>query len=312
MIMWRNSHLTDEQLLLAIDGELAPRRASRVRTHLGRCSFCRARSARLERTLSAFIDAHREQMNEGISQSNTAAATLRNRLHQMDAPDGLMLWRRGPGTVPVWSWIAGAGAMLALLILVFRLSPISSLLSPATMISLSRKPAWAEPKSNLTPGATRLITASDVCTQQEQNSTSAIPSAIRQKVFQEYGLTNVRASDYELDYLITPELGGATDIRNLWPEPYTLTEWNAHVKDALENLLHQKVCSGEIDLPTAQHEIASDWISAYKKYFRTDRPLASPHFEPSSGLDPIDEGPNEEFLSVRLSGFDTRQWYPAR
>ena len=41
--------------------------------------------------------------------------------------------------------------------------------------------------------------------------------------------------EYELDYLITPELGGLADRRNLWPEPYGLRSWNAHAKDALEN-----------------------------------------------------------------------------
>jgi hypothetical protein len=34
------------------------------------------------------------------------------------------------------------------------------------------------------------------------------------------------------------------------------------------------VCDGELDLPTAQRDIATDWIVAYKKYFHTDRPLA--------------------------------------
>jgi hypothetical protein len=34
------------------------------------------------------------------------------------------------------------------------------------------------------------------------------------------------------------------------------------------------VCSGKLDLPTAQHEIATDWIAAYRKYFSTDEPLS--------------------------------------
>jgi hypothetical protein len=33
------------------------------------------------------------------------------------------------------------------------------------------------------------------------------------------------------------------------------------------------VCGGELDLSTAQRDIAADWIAAYKKYFHTDRPL---------------------------------------
>jgi hypothetical protein len=42
----------------------------------------------------------------------------------------------------------------------------------------------------------------------------------------------------------------------------------------LEEHLHQLVCAGRLDLPTAQRDIARDWIAAYKKYFHTDRPVA--------------------------------------
>jgi len=34
---------------------------------------------------------------------------------------------------------------------------------------------------------------------------------------------------------------------------------------ALERKLHKLVCAGQLDLGTAQREIASDWIEAYKK-----------------------------------------------
>jgi len=34
------------------------------------------------------------------------------------------------------------------------------------------------------------------------------------------------------------------------------------------------VCEGKIDISTAQHEMPSNWISAYKKYFHADRPLS--------------------------------------
>jgi hypothetical protein len=50
--------------------------------------------------------------------------------------------------------------------------------------------------------------------------------------------------------------------------------WNAHVKDTLEEHLHEMVCAGKLDLSTAQRDIAMDWIAAYKKYFQTDRPLS--------------------------------------
>jgi hypothetical protein len=57
----------------------------------------------------------------------------------------------------------------------------------------------------------------------------------------------------------------AERLKNLWPEPYDI-EWNARVKDRLENRLHAMVCAGEIDLPSAQKVIATDWVAAYKQY----------------------------------------------
>jgi hypothetical protein len=99
----------------------------------------------------------------------------------------------------------------------------------------------------------------------------AVPSSLREQVFREYGIVNPRPEDYEIDYLIAPGLGGAEDIHNLWPEPTSSSAWNARVKDALEERLHQLVCDGELDLPTAQRAIATDWITAYKKYLGTER-----------------------------------------
>ena len=55
--------------------------------------------------------------------------------------------------------------------------------------------------------------------------------------------------------------------------PNSSAVWNARVKDALEDRLHDLVCDGRLDLATAQRDISSDWIAAYKKYFETDEPL---------------------------------------
>jgi hypothetical protein len=50
--------------------------------------------------------------------------------------------------------------------------------------------------------------------------------------------------------------------------------WNVHFKDDLEERLHQLVCGGKLNLSTAQRDIATDWIAAYKNYFNTDKPLS--------------------------------------
>jgi hypothetical protein len=127
-----------------------------------------------------------------------------------------------------------------------------------------------------------------------------VPNSMRQQVLEEYRLKETDGDNYEIDYLITPGLGGADDIRNLWPEPLTAHEWSANVKDALEERLHQLVCTHQIDLGTAQREIATDWIAAYKKYFHTDRPLRPPS-RLSARKDPAPVGVRASTLSDSLT-----------
>jgi hypothetical protein len=133
------------------------------------------------------------------------------------------------------------------------------------------------PRADLTPGVTAPITVDDMCEPDRYGRTQPIPEAVHQAVFTRYGADYRRAAEYELDYLITPELGGAADARNLWPQPFGRTPWNAYVKDELERLFHRLVCDGKIELATAQREMASDWIAAYKRYFfsRSSKNLAS-------------------------------------
>lgn len=73
-------------------------------------------------------------------------------------------------------------------------------------------------------------------------------------------------NEFEIDHLISLELGGTNEITNLWPQSYLTTPWNAHLKDKLENRLHKLVCNGVITLDTAQKEIREDWTKAYEKY----------------------------------------------
>ena len=72
-------------------------------------------------------------------------------------------------------------------------------------------------------------------------------------------------ADYELDHLISLELGGAPrDPANLWPEPYA-GDANARQKDVVENYLHRQVCDAGMPLGEAQRLIATDWLSVYRK-----------------------------------------------
>ncbi len=81
-----------------------------------------------------------------------------------------------------------------------------------------------------------------------------------------YGYSHTNTKDYEEDHLISLELGGSpTDPKNLWPEPRKTIAPSGEAsedKDKIENLCHEKVCSGEIQLSDAQKQIASNWKTA--------------------------------------------------
>ena len=107
---------------------------------------------------------------------------------------------------------------------------------------------------------------------------------MKRQVYAEYGITEHHAGDYEVDHLISLELGGSNSIKNLWPESYRTSPWNARVKDRLEDKLHQLVCSGQLDLKTGQQAIASNWIEAYQKYVSPNPPATEPTSRRASGL----------------------------
>ena len=81
-----------------------------------------------------------------------------------------------------------------------------------------------------------------------------------------YDPTTIKRTDFEIDHLIPLSLDGQNSVANLWPQSYTTEPYNAHRKDVLEDTLHRLVCDRKLDLPTAQHAIAADWIAAYDKY----------------------------------------------
>jgi hypothetical protein len=117
-----------------------------------------------------------------------------------------------------------------------------------------------------TPGiALPGVTAVDVLRPGYAKSVRDVGEAEKARVFAEYGIKNHQPGEDEIDHLISLELGGSNDIKNLWPEPYH-GAWNAHMKDKLEGVLHQMVRDGRISLAQAQHEEATNWIVAYRNY----------------------------------------------
>ncbi len=138
---------------------------------------------------------------------------------------------------------------------------------PARGASGGSNPADAAylPNSQMTPGDTLDVTTKDICVSGYSSKVRDVPTSVKDQVYREYGITSHKPGQYEVDHLISLELGGSNSVRNLWPQSYT-GNWNAHIKDKLENKLHDDVCAGQVDLKTAQREISTDWIAAYKKY----------------------------------------------
>jgi hypothetical protein len=261
-----DSHLSDQQLLLDVDGELSAREEKRIRAHLAACWKCRTRRRELERAITDFVHVHQRQLDARLPPAAGPRALLKAQLAHVSAtqPRPSSSWFAVPPGLG-WALAAACGLVVLGLFLVRSVINRQDYSRPsAAIVSL--------PDSRLTPGAALLESRQAVCAQSSAKN-KAVPVALQRSVFQEYGITGAEPRAYEVDYLITPALGGADDIHNLWPHSYSATVWNAEVKDALEDRLRELVCDGNLDLTEAQREIATDWIAAYKKYFHTEEPL---------------------------------------
>jgi hypothetical protein len=232
-------HLTQQDLILLMDSE-----SGGARGHVNACALCRTRLEEIENTFAAFANLHQGTFNPQLPPASQSRAELRSRIQEAAAVR-TMNW-----------WFPATAIAACCLVIALYLHPMD----------------LSKPKITLTPGETRNVSLADVCRDESWGAPRAIPISLRQQVFHEYGIRDAHHGAYEVDYLITPELGGADSIRNLWPEPYSAV-WNAHVKDKLEQRLHGLVCSGQVDLATAQRDLSRDWIGAYKKYFRTEQPM---------------------------------------
>ena len=259
---WLQSHVSDEDLLLLAEGELPPGRLARVRRHLRACRACAARRGAVQEGLADLVRACREEQRP-------APDALRSRARLM-ARLAAGAGRRGARAAwPRVGWRRDALAAAGLIVV----AAVAATTVPRRGDDgAPRAQAAALPHPELTPGAARQVSVEEVCGRGRNAASPLVAAAVARQVFEDYGADYRRADEYELDFLITPELGGTADARNLWPQPYGATRWNAYVKDELERLFRRLVCDGEIDVPTAQREMATNWIAAYRRYFDTDRP----------------------------------------
>lgn len=166
-------------------------------------------------------------------------------------------------------------------------SPTSPVSSPASTMppsgdAWSPNDPWSLPNPRFGSGSTTGGgTFSQVCPHVDPSLEAARPTtAEKAAIYHEYGLSYPQPyGNFELDHIIPIELGGAPDSqqnlfpeRNSAPDPAMDAKWHLssafvhNRKDTLEDALHQLVCSGKVDLALAQHDISTDWVSAYHTY----------------------------------------------
>lgn len=134
------------------------------------------------------------------------------------------------------------------------------------------------PDARLTPGvALTNVSVQQICRPGYSKSVRNVPETEKRAVFIEYfGAIPAQPGNYEIDHLISLELGGANDEKNLWPETYDRAiPWNARTKDKLEDWMARQVrftlrrhgpIAASLLLKQYQAEISQDWIAAYQKY----------------------------------------------
>jgi hypothetical protein len=124
------------------------------------------------------------------------------------------------------------------------------------------------PNLKFTPGDIAFVPESLLCKHGYTASIRHVTKKMKHQVRYWYNIPDsVPEGTFEIDHLVSLELGGSNSIKNLWPQPYA-GKWGARTKDVLENKLHKLVCNGKITLSQAQYEVMTNWIEAYKKYVK--------------------------------------------
>jgi hypothetical protein len=149
----------------------------------------------------------------------------------------------------------------------------------AALLLRQKDPILPDPR--LTPGAIfPNATVEQICTPGYANVLNGgernVHASLKKQVFLEYfGSVPRHPGDYEIDHLISLELGGCNSINNLWPQSDLTQPWNSRVKDRLEDrmaallrecLKKQGHAAATQLLRQFQTEIAADWTNAYLKY----------------------------------------------
>ncbi len=185
------------------------------------------------------------------------------------------------------------------------------------------------PDTACTPGAVLTTDTKVMCVTGYTTTVRNVSISTKKKVFQEYGIPWSKRSNYEVDHLISLELGGSNNISNLFPESHLIKN-NSFTKDAFENYLHKQVCTGKLSITDAQYEISTNWLTynnarlnpAKTPVVKTNpsTPIVTPFVAATSIVQPnISSTPSQQNPATPQSGFQfytssygtTKYYYPA-
>jgi hypothetical protein len=120
------------------------------------------------------------------------------------------------------------------------------------------------PDRACTPGAVLVgLDVKRLCAPGYVQHAHHVTTASKQFAYGEYGFASPTTAGYKLDLLVPRGLGGSNLRANLWPA--SLRPPGFVEKETLSNYLHSRVCGHKLDLTTAQKEIATDWLTAYRR-----------------------------------------------
>jgi hypothetical protein len=131
------------------------------------------------------------------------------------------------------------------------------------------------PNTRLTPGVTRPLSHATICSTIWSRDRRFVSAKMKLGIYHRYGLIGPRdracvpdahGRRCEIDHLIPRSLGGADDVKNLWPQPFGTRPWNAARKDRLEVKLSRLVCASKLKLITARRMLVKDYRIAYRRY----------------------------------------------
>lgn len=144
------------------------------------------------------------------------------------------------------------------------------------------------PNARLTPGVVAPVTQEQVVKVGFTKDARHVSNPLKWQVLVRYGLAkgdfdqaklSALPKLYEIDHFISLELGGANDIKNLWPEPYAFAvkgeTLGARQKDVVETGLHRMMKKGNLTLRQAQAIIRKDWVRAYHE-IKAHQPVTVP------------------------------------